>query len=203
LRDKEYDDEEMKEVLREIKDSLDGLKLGYIDTVLKKLETMSETINSELTVNTEKIQNFFEASTNSVIELSENYEIINQSISSLSSNQSDQLETLASVRDTLTGIVQVELKALKDQVTMFLEQSVNEIKMLNVETKNEITNLLGKMHQLEVHFVQFNKNQQELKKSIEEVLTKKLHTSEQAIQRKIAMILNELRRIEDKITKEK
>ena len=62
MREKEYDDEEMKEVLREIKDSLDGLKLGYIDTVLKKLETMSETINSELTVNTEKIQNLFEAS---------------------------------------------------------------------------------------------------------------------------------------------
>ncbi len=197
MREKESREEEMKEVLKEINNSLDGLKLGYIDNVLKKLENMSSTISTELTVNTEKIQNLFEASTNSVIELSENYEIINQSISSLSSNQSDQLETLALIRGTLTGIVQVELKALKDQVTIFLEQSVNEIKMLNVETKNEISNLLGMMQKLEGHFVQFNKNQQELKESIEKLMAEKLQDSEKATQRLVAMILNELRKIND------
>ena len=193
------ENKDMKEVLSEIKESMDGLKLGYIDNVLKRLENMSSTIMTELTGNTEKIQNLFEASTNSIIELSENYEIIRQSITLLSDNQSDQLEALASVRDTLKSILQVELKVLKDQVTIFLEQSVNEIKMLNTETKNEITHLLGEMHKLEAHFVQFTKNQQELKESIEKSMDKKFHTSEKATQRKLAMILNELRRIEEKL----
>jgi hypothetical protein len=110
------------------KDDLKFIKVSYVEDVVAAIRNLSKEMMDTLTSATERTKGLYEASVNSFTPISEGLNIIESNLMALVENQTDQLAAVAELRDRVNAIIQVELAALKDRITIYLESSVNELK---------------------------------------------------------------------------
>ena len=112
----------------DIKEDLRFIKVSYVEDVIGNMRNLSERIIEMVENSTEKTSNQYEASINSFVSISEDLNQMQSNLNALIENQSDQLATVAEVRDRVSAIIQVELASLRDHININLENSVNELK---------------------------------------------------------------------------
>ncbi|MFX0050218.1 MAG: hypothetical protein ACFE8U_02900 [Candidatus Hermodarchaeota archaeon] len=110
------------------KDDLKFIKVSYVEDVVGNIRNLSKEMMDTLINATERTKGLYEASVNSFTPISEGLNIIESNLMALVENQTDQLAAVAELRDRVNAIIQVELAALKDRITIYLESSVNELK---------------------------------------------------------------------------
>ncbi len=111
-----------------IEDDLNKIKAGYVDDVVGRLKNLAENIITTVRGSTEKTSNQYEVSINSFVSISDDLKTMESHLNSLIENQTDQLATVADLRDRVSAIIQVELASLRDHININLENSVNELK---------------------------------------------------------------------------
>jgi hypothetical protein len=77
---------------------------------------------------TDRSSNQYEASISSFVSISEDLKAMQSNLNALIENQTDQLATVAELRDRVSAIIQVELASLRDHININLESSVTELK---------------------------------------------------------------------------
>lgn len=110
------------------KDDLKFIKVSYVEDVVGTIRNLSKEMMDTVTRATEKTESHFGVTVNNFVAISEDMKNIVSSLNALIENQTDQLTTVAELRDRVNAIIQVELAALKDRITIYLESSVNELK---------------------------------------------------------------------------
>jgi len=113
---------------KEMKDDLKFIKVSYVEDVVGVIRNLSQELSNTLTSTTERTEKKFEASVDSFTRIDEGLKNAVSSLNALIENQTDQLATIAELRDRVNAIIQVELATLKDRITIYLESSVNELK---------------------------------------------------------------------------
>ena len=121
-------DAKFKRTEQEIKEDLRTIKVSYVEDVVGKLRVLSENITEMVQTSTEKTSSQYEASINSFVGISEDLKAMQSNLNALIENQSDQLATVAELRDRVSAIIQVELASLRDHININLESSVTELK---------------------------------------------------------------------------
>jgi hypothetical protein len=111
-----------------IKEDLRSIRAAYVEDVLGRMNTLAESISESVSVSTEKTSNLYEASITQFVQTSEDLKTMESHLNSLIENQTDQLATVAELRDRVSAIIQVELASLRDHININLENSVNELK---------------------------------------------------------------------------
>jgi hypothetical protein len=111
-----------------IKEDLRSIRAAYVEDVLGRMNTLAESISESVSVSTEKTSNLYEASITQFVQISEDLKTMESHLNSLIENQTDQLATVAELRDRVSAIIQVELASLRDHININLENSVNELK---------------------------------------------------------------------------
>jgi hypothetical protein len=112
----------------ETKKDLKFIKVSYLEDVVTPIRTLAREIEATLRESTEITKGRFEASVENYLTISDKLEKIEGRLNALLENQTDQLAAVADIRDRVHAIIQVELVALKDRITIYLEASVNELK---------------------------------------------------------------------------
>lgn len=112
----------------ETKKDLKFIKVSYLEDVVAPIRTLAREIEGNVKSSTEKTKDLYEASVDNFVPISDKLEIIEGRLNALLENQTDQLAAIADIRDRVHAIIQVELVALKDRITIYLEASVNELK---------------------------------------------------------------------------
>jgi hypothetical protein len=112
---------------RETKDDLKFIKVSYVEDVVTNIRNLSKEMIDIITSSTERTKGLYEASVNNFVPISDGLNNIESSLNALINNQTDQLATVADMRDRVNAIIQVELEALKTTITI-LESSINELK---------------------------------------------------------------------------
>jgi hypothetical protein len=111
-----------------INEDLNKIKAGYVDDVVGRLKNLSENLVTTVRDSTTKTSNQYEVSINSFVSISDDLKTMESHLNSLIENQTDQLATVADLRDRVSAIIQVELASLRDHININLENSVNELK---------------------------------------------------------------------------
>ncbi len=113
---------------KEMQDDLKFIKVSYVEDVVGEVRKLSQELNTTLTSSTRSTEEKYKASVESFTLIHEGQKNTESSLNALIENQTDQLATVAELRDRVNAIIQVELAALKDRITIYLESSVNELK---------------------------------------------------------------------------
>jgi hypothetical protein len=121
-------DTTFKSTQMQIEEDLNKIKAGYVDDVVGRMKDLSENLRSMVQTSTEDTSNRYAASIDSFISISEDLKTMESHLNSLIENQTDQLATVAELRDRVSAIIQVELASLRDHININLENSVNELK---------------------------------------------------------------------------
>ncbi len=117
-----------KKTEQDIKEDLKTIKVSYVEDVVGRTRKLSESITEMVETSTERSSNQYEASISSFVSISEDLKAIQSNLNALIENQSDQLATVAELRDRVSAIIQVELASLRDHININLESSVTELK---------------------------------------------------------------------------
>ncbi len=112
----------------ETRNDLKFIKVSYVEDVVVNMRNLSKEITDMVRTSGEKTNQQFEASVTSFTPIQEQLNNIETSLNSLIENQTDQLSTVAELRDRVNAIIQVELSSLRDRIAIYLESSVNELK---------------------------------------------------------------------------
>ncbi|MFX0014170.1 MAG: hypothetical protein ACFFB2_06745 [Promethearchaeota archaeon] len=112
----------------ETKNDLKFIKVSYVEDVVGSMRTLSNDITGMIESSTEETKGRFEASTANFVVISDKLDNIESNLNALIENQTDQLATVAELRDRVNAIIQVELASLRDRIVIYLEASVNELK---------------------------------------------------------------------------
>ncbi len=111
-----------------IEEDLNKIKAGYVDDVVGRMKDLSANLTGMIQVSTENTRNQYAASIDSFVSVSDDLKTMESHLNSLIENQTDQLATVADLRDRVSAIIQVELASLRDHININLENSVNELK---------------------------------------------------------------------------
>lgn len=117
-----------KQTGQDIKEDLKTIKVSYVEDVVGRTRKLSESITEMVETSTERSSNQYEASISSFVSISEDLKAMQSNLNALIENQSDQLATVAELRDRVSAIIQVELASLRDHININLESSVTELK---------------------------------------------------------------------------
>ncbi|MFW9854103.1 MAG: hypothetical protein ACFFFG_03555 [Candidatus Thorarchaeota archaeon] len=138
----------------ETKKDLKFIKVSYLEDVVGPIRKLAQEIEATVTGSTGQIKNLYEVSVSNFVPISDKLEIIEGRLNALIENQTDQLAAVADLRDRVHAIIQVELVALKDRITIYLEASVNELKTsvterlaMQDESLNKLTNIITQLTQ--------------------------------------------------------
>ncbi|MFX1282206.1 MAG: hypothetical protein ACFFB5_01065 [Promethearchaeota archaeon] len=112
----------------ETKNDLKFIKVSYVEDVVGSMRKLSNDITTMVESSTEETKGRFEASINNFVVISDKLDNVVSNLSALIENQTDQLATVAELRDRVNAIIQVELASLRDRIAIYLESSVNELK---------------------------------------------------------------------------
>ena len=109
------------------KKDLDFIKVSYVE-VVGNIRNLSKEITDMVRSSNERTTNLYEVSVDHFAKIDEKLNNIESSLNILIENQSDQLATVADLRDRVNAIIQVELASLRDRIAIYLEANVNELK---------------------------------------------------------------------------
>ncbi|MFX0185561.1 MAG: zinc ribbon domain-containing protein [Candidatus Hodarchaeota archaeon] len=110
------------------KDDLKFIKVSYVEDVVGAIRNLSKETLDKVSSALDTFNQKYEASTALDTLISDKLDNLESNLNALIENQTDQLVTIADLRDRVNAIIQVELAALKDRITIYLESSVNELK---------------------------------------------------------------------------
>ena len=123
---------------------------------------------------------------------------MDSNLRSLIENQTDQLATMAELRDSVNAIIQVELVSLRDRITIYLENSVNELKtsvterlMVQDGSLQRLTQVVEQLNQTVNQLPEVIKNEVNL--AVDAKLTPTIKNMEKENKKMIAIILTKLR----------
>ncbi len=109
------------------KKDLDFIKVSYVE-VVGNIRNLSKEITDIVRSSNERTTNLYEVSVDHFAKIDEKLNSVESSLNTLIENQTDQLATLADLRDRVNAIIQVELASLRDRIAIYLETNVNELK---------------------------------------------------------------------------
>ncbi|UCG89845.1 MAG: hypothetical protein JSU57_05130 [Candidatus Heimdallarchaeota archaeon] len=112
----------------ETKNDLKFIKVSYVEDVVGSMRKLSNDISTMVDSSAEETKGRFEASINNFVVISDKLDNVVSNLNALIENQTDQLATVAELRDRVNAIIQVELASLRDRIAIYLESSVNELK---------------------------------------------------------------------------
>lgn len=110
------------------KKDLDFIKVSYVE-VVGNIRNLSKEITDIVRSSNERTTNLYEVSVDHFAKIDEKLNSVESSLNTLIENQTDQLATLADLRDRVNAIIQVELASLRDRIAIYLETNVNELKI--------------------------------------------------------------------------
>ncbi|UCE14801.1 MAG: hypothetical protein JSV04_06365 [Candidatus Heimdallarchaeota archaeon] len=112
----------------ETKNDLKFIKVSYVEDVVGSMRKLSDEISTIVGSSSEETKGRFEASINNFVVISDKLDNVESNLNALIENQTDQLATVAELRDRVNAIIQVELTSLRDRIAIYLENSINELK---------------------------------------------------------------------------
>jgi len=187
-----------KDTQKELKKDLDSIKASYVTDIVGRMGSLSKNITEMVATSTEKTKNQYETSITSFVSISEDLKGMESNLQTLIENQTDQLATIAELRDRVNAIIQVELSSLRDRITIYLENSVNELKTSVTErlmdqdgSIQRLTQTVEKLNQAVVQLPEVIKNEVNL--AVDTKLISSINNMEKENRKMIAIILNTLR----------
>lgn len=187
-----------KDTQEELKKDLDSIKASYVTDIVGRMGALSKNITEMVATSTEKTTNQYETSITSFVAISEDLKGMESNLQALIENQTDQLATIAELRDRVNAIIQVELSSLRDRITIYLENSVNELKtsvterlMVQDGSIQRLTQTVEKLNQAVVQLPEVIKNEVNL--AVDTKLISSINNMEKENRKMIAIILNTLR----------
>jgi len=182
----------------EIKKDLDSIKASYVTEVVGRMGVLSRDLTELVAISTEKSSNQYETSITSFVSITEDLKGMESNLKALIENQTDQLATLAELRDRVNAIIQVELASLRDRITIYLENSVNELKTSVTERlmvqDGSLQSLNQTVEQLNKAVIQLPKViRNEVKSAVDKEINPTIQKMEKENKKMTAMILKILR----------
>jgi hypothetical protein len=182
----------------DIKKDLESIKASYVTEVVGRMGVLSRDLTAMVKDSTEKTNNQYETSITSYVSISEDLKGTESNLKTLIENQTDQLATIAELRDRVNAIIQVELSSLRDRITIYLENSVNELKtsvterlMVQDGSIQRLTQTVEKLNQALVQLPEVIKNEVNL--AVDTKLISSINNMEKENKKMIAIILKTLR----------
>ena len=183
---------------QDMKRDLDSIKASYVTEVVGRLGSLSTDLTEMVRSSTEKTNNQYESSITSFVAISEDIKGMDSNLKALIENQTDQLATIAELRDRVNAIIQVELASLKDRITIYLENSVNELKtsvterlMVQDGSIQRLSQAVEQLNQSVVRLPEVIKNEVNL--AVDTKLISSISNMEKENKKMIAIILKTLR----------
>ena len=185
----------------ETRNDLKFIKVSYVEDVVVNMRNLSQQITEMVRSSAEKTNQLYESSVNNFLPILEQLNNIESSLNALIENQTDQLTTVAELRDRVNAIIQVELASLRDRIAIYLEASVNELKTSVTE---QLANQEGSIQRLTSATQQLNQTvaslpemiKQEINTAIEEKIKKELESMQKKIKNMTAFIVQSQRKPE-------
>jgi hypothetical protein len=190
----------------DIKEDLRFIKVSYVEDVIGNMRNLSERIIEMVENSTERTSNQYEASINSFVSISEDLNQMQSNLNALIENQSDQLATVAEVRDRVSAIIQVELASLRDHININLENSVTELKTSVTErlvvqdgSIQRLTQAIEKLNQVMGQLPTTIKD--EINLAMDTKITASIETMEKQSRKTAAITMQATRNIEELLKK--
>jgi len=187
----------------EIKKDLDSIKASYVTEVVGRMGVLSRDLTEMVATSTEKSSNQYETSITSFVSISEDLKGMESNLKALIENQTDQLATVAELRDRVNAIIQVELASLRDRITIYLENSVNELKtsvterlMVQDGSLQQLTQAVERLNQAVIKIPEVIKNEVNL--VVDTKLVSTIENMEKENRRMIAIIMKALKDLKDR-----
>lgn len=183
----------------ETKNDLKFIKVSYVEDVVGSMRKLSDEISNIVNTSSEEIRGRFEASVNNFVVISDKLNDIESDLNALIENQTDQLATVAELRDRVNAIIQVELASLRDRIAIYLESSVNELKTSVTErlgtqdsTLQKLTKVTGQLTQNIAALPEVIK--QQIDTAIETRVTAELASMKKEMKKMTALIIQATKR---------
>jgi hypothetical protein len=187
----------------EIKKDLDSIKASYVTEVVGRMGVLSRDLTEMVATSTEKSSNQYETSITSFVSISEDLKGMESNLKALIENQTDQLATVAELRDRVNAIIQVELTSLRDRITIYLENSVNELKtsvterlMVQDGSLQQLIQTVERLNQAVIKIPEVIKNEVNL--VVDTKLVSTIENMEKENRRMIAIIMKALKDLKDR-----
>ena len=182
----------------DIKKDLDSIKASYVTEVVGRMGVLSREIGEKV----ENAKEQYENSINSFVSMKDDLKRMESNLKALIENQTDQLATVAELRDRVNAIIQVELSSLRDRITIYLENSVNELKtsvterlMVQDGSIQRLTQTVEKLNQAVVQLPEVIKNEVNL--AVDTKLISSINNMEKENKKMSAIIIKMLREKKD------
>ncbi len=183
----------------ETRNDLKFIKVSYVEDVVVNMRNLSQEITGIVQNSVEKTNQLYEASVENFIPIQEHLNNIENSLNALIENQTDQLTTVAELRDRVNAIIQVELASLRDRIAIYLEASVNELKTSVTE---RLANQEGILQRLANANQQLNQTvaalpnmiTQEIDKAIESKIIQELNLMKKETKKMSAFVISEMKK---------
>jgi hypothetical protein len=185
----------------ETRNDLKFIKVSYVEDVVVNMRNLSQEITEMVRGSAEKTNQLYESSVNNFLPILEQLNNIENSLNALIENQTDQLTTVAELRDRVNAIIQVELASLRDRIAIYLEASVNELKTSVTE---QLANQEGSLQRLTSATQQLNQTvaslpemmKQEINTAVEEKIIQEIKSMQKEMKKMTAFIIRSQRKPE-------
>lgn len=185
----------------ETRNDLKFIKVSYVEDVVVNMRNLSQQITEMVGGSAEKTNQLYESSVNNFLPILEQLNNIESSLNALIENQTDQLTTVAELRDRVNAIIQVELASLRDRIAIYLEASVNELKTSVTE---QLANQEGSLQRLTSATQQLNQTvallpemmKQEINTAVEEKIIQEITAMKKEMKKMTAFIIRSQRKPE-------
>lgn len=182
----------------ETRNDLKFIKVSYVEDVVVNMRNLSQQITEMVRGSSDKTNQLYESSVNNFLPILEQLNNIENSLNALIENQTDQLTTVAELRDRVNAIIQVELASLRDRIAIYLEASVNELKTSVTE---QLANQEGSLQRLTSATQQLNQTvaslpemmKQEINSVVEEKIIQELNSMKKEMKKHTAFIIRSQR----------
>lgn len=180
----------------ETRNDLKFIKVSYVEDVVVNMRNLSQQITEMVGGSAEKTNQLYESSVNNFLPILEQLNNIESSLNALIENQTDQLTTVAELRDRVNAIIQVELASLRDRIAIYLEASVNELKTSVTE---QLANQEGSLQRLTSATQQLNQTvallpemmKQEINTAVEEKIIQEITAMKKEMKKMTAFIIRQ------------
>ena len=183
---------------KETKDDLKFIKVSYVEDVVGSMRNLSQEISEMVATSSERNKTLYESSIQLFGAIDEKLNNIESRLDALIENQTDQLATIADLRDRVNAIIQVELASLRDRIAIYLETTVNELKTSVTErlaiqdgTLQRVTQTVEQLTQKVSALPELMK--QEIDTAVETRIKKQLASMEKEMKKMTALIIRSRR----------
>jgi hypothetical protein len=188
-----------EDTTEETRNDLKFIKVSYVEDVVVNMRNLSQDITDKVQNSVEKTSQLYQASVDNYLPIQEQLNNIENSLNALIENQTDQLATVAELRDRINAIIQVELASLRDRIVIYLEASVNELKTSVTE---QLANQEGHLQRLTNATQQLDQTvaaipemiKQEINTAVESKIIHELNSMKKETKKMSAFVISEMKK---------